>query len=111
MAMHSKEEATAGQVVLAEFHVLPLHLNGSNDGAERSESQWLRLALSKGPSRIGVSILSSRNGNIQFPKLRVFYYLEFQTIDKVHKHSDSEYSCICVVGEKKITNIFGIVII
>jgi hypothetical protein len=30
--------------------------------------QRLRLALSKGPNRVGVSLLSPKDGNIQFPK-------------------------------------------
>jgi hypothetical protein len=44
--------------------------------------QRLRLALSKGPIRVGISLLSPEDGNIQIPKRCVFWYIEFQTKDK-----------------------------
>jgi hypothetical protein len=49
----------------------------------------LRLALSKGPNRVGVSLPSFEDGNIQFPKHCVFQYLEFWTMDRVQKPSNS----------------------
>jgi hypothetical protein len=48
--------------------------------------QWLMLVLSKGRNRVGDSLLSPKNRNS--PSFRdVFFcsYLEFRTMDKVHK--------------------------
>jgi hypothetical protein len=50
----------------------------------------LMLALSKGPNRVGVSLLPSEDKQIQFPTRYVFQYLEFRTMDKVHKRSNSD---------------------
>jgi hypothetical protein len=49
------------------------------------------LALSKRPNRVGVSLLSPEDGNRPSFRNVVFSsYLEFQTIDKMHKLRDSE---------------------
>jgi hypothetical protein len=53
---------------------------------------WLKLALSKGPNRVGVSIPSPEDGNIQFPNRCIFSYLEFRTMDKVQKCSTGCYT-------------------
>jgi hypothetical protein len=45
--------------------------------------QWLMLALSKGPSRVGVSSLTWGWKQIQFLKRYVLWFLEYQTMDKV----------------------------
>jgi hypothetical protein len=52
--------------------------------------QWLRLALSKGPNSLGVSLPLPQDKQIQFPKHCVLYYLEFRTMDEEHKSFDSE---------------------
>jgi hypothetical protein len=56
-----------------------------------NQVQWLRLALSKGPNRVGavVPFTWGRKRNL-FPKRRVFWYLEFQTMDEVREPSGSE---------------------
>jgi hypothetical protein len=47
----------------------------------------LKLALSKGPNRVGVSLPHLKTKQIQFPKLKSSRYLEFRTMDKVQKPS------------------------
>jgi hypothetical protein len=47
--------------------------------------QWSRLALSKGPNRVGVSLPSPEDGNRTCFQNVFFSYFEFQTMDKVHK--------------------------
>jgi hypothetical protein len=60
---------------------------------ERSLVQWLRLALPKGPNGVDVFPLTRGRKQIQFPKHRVFYSLEYRTIEKVKtKSSNSESS-------------------
>jgi hypothetical protein len=50
----------------------------------------LRLALSKGPNWVGVvSLFNWGRKQIQFPKCRVLYSLEYQTMEKVQKPSNS----------------------
>jgi hypothetical protein len=50
-----------------------------------------RILNAKGLNRVGVSLpLTWGRKRIQFPKRRIFYYLEFRTIHKVQKPSDSE---------------------
>jgi hypothetical protein len=52
--------------------------------------EWMRLAISKRPNRVGVSLLSPEDGNRSILRNAVFsIYLELRTIDKVHKPSDS----------------------
>jgi hypothetical protein len=43
----------------------------------------------EGPNRVGISLSSPENGNIQFPTRCDFNCLEFRAMDKVHKPSDS----------------------
>jgi hypothetical protein len=62
------------------------------------------LALSKGPKRAGVSLPSPEDGNTSSLRNVVFSsYLEFQTMDKVHKPSDSEeihlFDCVLHILE------------
>jgi hypothetical protein len=52
--------------------------------------QWMRLVLSKGPSRVGFRCPTWRQKLIQFPKCWVFHNLQFQMLDKVRKPSDSD---------------------
>jgi hypothetical protein len=53
--------------------------------------QWLTLALFKRSNRFGVALLSPEDGNEStFQNVVFFSYLEFWTMDKVHKSSDSE---------------------
>jgi hypothetical protein len=50
-----------------------------------------RLALSKGPNRLGDSFPSHVGGNwSSFRNVAFSTYLEFRAVDKVHKPSDSE---------------------
>jgi hypothetical protein len=51
---------------------------------ERANLNNWRIALSKGPNRVGrcISSLTWGRKHIQFPKRRVFFYLEFRTMDK-----------------------------
>jgi hypothetical protein len=51
----------------------------------------LRLALSKGPNSVGVSLLTWGREQIQFPKCCVFWFLEYRVMDKVQKLSNSKY--------------------
>jgi hypothetical protein len=54
-------------------------------------NKWIKLALSKEPSRVGVSLSSPDDGNrSSFRNLVFSSYLEFRTIDKVHNPSYSE---------------------
>jgi hypothetical protein len=48
-----------------------------------------RLAFSKGPNWVGVVLLIWGRKQIQFPKRRIFYFLEYRTMGKVHKPSNS----------------------
>jgi hypothetical protein len=58
---------------------------------ERADVQWLRLALSIGAKRVDVSLPSPENGKrSSFGNVVFSWLLEFQTIDKAHKPSDSE---------------------
>jgi hypothetical protein len=51
----------------------------------------LKLALSKGPNRVGVALSSSEDGNRSSFRNVVFsIYLELRTMDKVHKPADFE---------------------
>jgi hypothetical protein len=53
--------------------------------------KWLRLALSKGPNEVGISLPSPEDRNRSSFRNTVFSsYLEFRTIDKVQKHNNSE---------------------
>jgi hypothetical protein len=55
----------------------------------------LRLALSKGPNRVDVSLLSPFDGNRSSYRTVVFSsYLQFPTTKKVHKTSDSELGIV-----------------
>jgi hypothetical protein len=57
---------------------------------KQSLVQWLRLVLSKGPNWVGVfSHFTWGRKQIQFPKRRVFYSLEYRTMEKVPKPSNS----------------------
>jgi hypothetical protein len=55
--------------------------------------------ISKGPNRVGVSLPSPEDGNRSSFRDVVFSgYLEFQTMDRVLKLSESEYACVpCVM--------------
>jgi hypothetical protein len=54
-------------------------------------SPWLRLAPYKRPSRVDVSFHSPEDGNItSFRNIVYSSYLEFRTMDKVRKTSDSQ---------------------
>jgi hypothetical protein len=54
-------------------------------------TQWLRLAVSNGPSRVGVSHpLTRGRKQIQFPKRVILCLVEYQTMDKVQKPSNPE---------------------
>jgi hypothetical protein len=62
----------------------------------------LRLALSKGPIREGVSLPSLEDGSR--PNIRsvvISSYLKFQTIDKVHELSDSERNNSLMIAIKR----------
>jgi hypothetical protein len=50
----------------------------------------LRLALSKEPNRVAVSLPSPEEGNRSSFRNAVFQYLEFRTMDKVQKPSNSK---------------------
>jgi hypothetical protein len=43
--------------------------------------QWLKLALSKGPNKVGVSSLTWGWKQIRFPKRCVLWILEYRTMD------------------------------
>jgi hypothetical protein len=62
------------------------------DPLERADQvQRLRLALARGPNRVGVSLPSPEDGNrCIFRNVVVRSYLEFRTIDNVQKPSNSE---------------------
>jgi hypothetical protein len=47
-------------------------------------------ALSKGPNRVGVSLSSPEDEN-SFPNVMFSNYLEFRTMDEVHKVTDSYF--------------------
>jgi hypothetical protein len=54
--------------------------------------QWLRLALSKGPNKVDVSLPSPEDRNRpSFRNIVFSTYLEFLTMAKIHKPSDSEW--------------------
>jgi hypothetical protein len=56
------------------------------------------VALSKGPNRVGFSLtLTQGQKEAQFSKYSAFY-LEFRTMEKVHKPSDSKYSNFYLVS-------------
>jgi hypothetical protein len=51
----------------------------------------MRLALSKGPNKVGVSLPSPEDGNRSVSETLFFFrHLEFRTMNEVHKPSDSE---------------------
>jgi hypothetical protein len=53
--------------------------------------QWLRSVLSKGPNGVGVFLPSNEDGYRPiFQNVLFSSCLEFRTMDKVHKPSDSE---------------------
>jgi hypothetical protein len=53
--------------------------------------QYIRLALSKGPKRVGVSLPSPEDGNIySFGNVVFSSDFEFRTVDEVHKPRNSE---------------------
>jgi hypothetical protein len=55
--------------------------------------QWMRLALSNGPNRVGVSLSSPEDGNrSSFWNVVFSSYLKFRPIDQVQKLNDSEHS-------------------
>jgi hypothetical protein len=57
--------------------------------------QWLRLALSKGHNREGVCFLSPEHRNkSSFRTIVLSSYLEFRTMEEIHKICDSEYSIL-----------------
>jgi hypothetical protein len=62
-------------------------------GFLRRRVKWLWLALSKEPNRVGVFPLPPhlRMETDKFLKRCVFYFLEYQTMGKVQKPSNSEY--------------------
>jgi hypothetical protein len=63
--------------------------------------QCLRLALSKGSNRVGVSLPSPEAGKMfNFPIVVFSGYLEFGIIDKAHKPSDSD---CCIVHYRQGT--------
>jgi hypothetical protein len=54
--------------------------------------QWFRLGLSKGPNWVGVfSPLTWGRNHIEFPKRRVFYSLEYRTMENVQNPRNSEW--------------------
>jgi hypothetical protein len=61
--------------------------------------QWLRLALSKGPNWVGVFSPPFSWGwkQFQFPKHRVFYFLEYWTMEKSKKSSNLVVWGLCLV--------------
>jgi hypothetical protein len=74
----------------------------SGEGRETSDRlgplEWLRLALSKGPNSVGVSIPTPYGVNrTSSHDTVVSSYLEFRTTDKVQKRSDSK--CYTQVSE------------
>jgi hypothetical protein len=73
--------------------VLPaINFDFSSGEGRKTMVQWLRLALSKGPNRIDVSLLSPEDRNrSSIRNIVCFSYLEFLTMDKVQKLSDSEH--------------------
>jgi hypothetical protein len=59
--------------------------------------QWLRSVVSKGPNRVGVSLPSPEDGQIQTPKRCVSSSLEFHATNKVHK--PNEHKCYAPPSE------------
>jgi hypothetical protein len=57
--------------------------------------QWLRLALSKGPNWAGIFLPHLRTEQIPFPTHCIFWFLEYQMLDKAQKPSNSEDSTLC----------------
>jgi hypothetical protein len=54
--------------------------------------KWLRLAPSKGPNRVGISVLLPEGWNkSNFRNIVFSSYLEFRTMDEVHRSSHSDY--------------------
>jgi hypothetical protein len=50
--------------------------------------QWLTLALSKGPNKVGVCSLNCGRKQIQCPKRCVLQFSEYRTMVKIQKHSN-----------------------
>jgi hypothetical protein len=65
---------------VSETESVSVHKRGG--GNTYTTVQWLRLALSQGPNWVGISPLTWGRKQNQFPKHRVFWYLEFLTSDK-----------------------------
>jgi hypothetical protein len=62
-------------------------------------NHWtLRLALSKGPNRVGVSLTSpAERKRSSFRNIVFSSYLEYRTMDKVYEHSDSEWTVLLTI--------------
>jgi hypothetical protein len=71
------------------YAVGPLRKSKSPITEPVTESQWWRLALSEGPKWGVFSNFTWGRKQIQFPKRRVFYSLEYRTMEKVQKPSNS----------------------
>jgi hypothetical protein len=56
-----------------------------------NQVRYLRLALSKGPNRVGISLPLPEDGNRPSFRNVVFQYLEFRAMDKVQILGSSEY--------------------
>jgi hypothetical protein len=57
----------------------------------------MRIDISKGPNREGVSLRSSEDENrLSFRNVVFSSYLESRTMNKVHKPSDSERKKFCL---------------
>jgi hypothetical protein len=59
--------------------------------------QWLRLALFKGPYRVGISPSSEDGNRYRFRNFVFSSYLDFRTMDKALKPSESSSSLVCTV--------------
>jgi hypothetical protein len=55
-----------------------------------AQDTWLGLDISKGPNWVGVFLLTWGRKQIQFPKRRVFYFLEYRKTWKSKNPSNSE---------------------
>jgi hypothetical protein len=67
-------------------------------GYPQSEVQWLRLALSNGPNRVGVAFNSPENKNkSSFRNVAFSSYLEFRTIYKVHTPNNTIVNSTCLL--------------
>jgi hypothetical protein len=75
----------------SETRPIRLHLQTAETmGNSEAESKWLRLSLSEWPKRVGVSLSTPEDGNRFSFRNNVFSsYIEFRTMDNIHKPSDS----------------------